>query len=119
MADIHISIVVTDADVEIPRTIGATLAPLTGTQEFRCPLRPKGATGPATHWMTSGWLGEQFVQLVESPEALHAVCQQVGLPYTLEHLQGVKDRAVVRLVNEISAIALLDELNLERIEEPV
>ena len=115
--DLHYTLIVEDADVEIPRTIAATLSPTAGTQEFRRPLRPKGSKGPATHWLTSGHLGAQFIELTQDADKLYAVCQQVKLPYTKAQLKGVIDRAVVRPVEEISALALLDELDLEQVTE--
>lgn len=114
--DLHYTLIVTDADAETARTISATLSTTAGTQEFRIPLRPTGDTGPATHWLTSGWLGEQFIALTQDADALHAVCKQVGLPYTRDELAGVLSRSVVRPVDEISALALLAELKLELME---
>jgi hypothetical protein len=112
MADTHISIVVINAKVEMARTIASTLSPA-GYAEFRIDLRPKGDTGPPTHWLTSGWLGEKFVALTKDANALYDVCQQLQLPYSLESITELVETSVVRLVEETSALALLDELGLE------
>lgn len=116
MADIHITIIIADQDAEMARTIAATLSPA-GSAEFRVPLRPLG-DGPATHWLTSGWLGEQFVELAQDPAKLAQVCAQVGLPYTLAQLTAMHDRATIRLVSEIECLALLAEMGMEVVPPP-
>ena len=112
MADVHITIIVADEDVAMARAITAALSPA-GFAEFRVGIRPVGDTGPATHWLTSGWLGEQFVALAEDPAALAKVCAQLKLPYTEAQLTKMHDRATIRPVAEIECLALLGEMGME------
>lgn len=112
MADIHITIIVADQDVAMARAIAAALSPA-GFAEFRVGTRPVGSKDPATHWLTSGWLGEQFVALAEDPEALAQVCAQLKLPYTADQLKGMRERATIRPVAEIECLALLAEMGME------
>lgn len=116
MADVHINIRVADQDVEMARAIAAALSPA-GFAEFRIPLRPAGSAGPATHWLTSGWLGEQFVALARDPQLLYVVTQQVGLPYTLDSLQAMHARAVIVPVDELSALAFIQAQGQEIVAE--
>lgn len=118
MADIHITIIVADEDVEMARAIAAALSPA-GFAEFRVGIRPAGDTGPATHWLTSGWLGDQFVALAEDPAALAQVCAQLKLPYTEAQLKAMRERATIRPVAEIECLALLAELRMEVVDREV
>lgn len=116
MADIHINIMVADQDVSTARTIAAALSPA-GFSEFRIPLRPIGDTGPATHWLTSGWLGEQFVALARDPDALYAVTSGAGLPYTLDQLKAMHERAVIVPVEDQDAQSFIAAQGMEIAQE--
>ncbi len=118
MADTNTNIVIVDGDVQIARTIAATLSPVAGANEFRVGLRAKDGKGAATHWITSGWLNEQFVAMTKDADALYGVCRQYKLPYTRDQLAGIIKRSVVRSVYETDALALLDELDLEVVPPP-
>ena len=62
MLDIFLSLIVPDSGADLARTIAATLSP-TGAGMWTTPLAPT-ADGPATHWISSGWVPPAWQSMV-------------------------------------------------------
>ena len=109
MADIFRTILVPAADAPLARTIAATLDPAHSQGMWETPLSPTG-TEPATHFISTGFIGEGFAALVpfatwaqegDPPEwvqteyepgdsfATLALCEQAGMTVTLEQIEDL------------------------------
>ena len=109
MADVFRTLIVESADVDLARTIAATLDPQHSTGMWETPLSPTGAE-PATHFISTGFIGEGFAALVpfatwaqegDPPEwvqtsyepgdsfATLALCEQAGMTVTLEQIEDL------------------------------
>lgn len=92
----HRTMVVPATHVAMARTICETLAPGgSGGGMFTTPCSALGIL-PATHYVSAGLIWQQFADLLENPAALHAACQQAGLPYTLLQLQTLLSMSIVK-----------------------
>lgn len=63
MSDVFRTLIVESADVELARTIAATLDPAHSQGMWETPLSPTGVE-PATHYISTGYIGEGFAALV-------------------------------------------------------
>jgi hypothetical protein len=109
MADVFRTLVVEAADADLARTIAATLDPAHSQGMWETPLSPTGAE-PATHYISTGYIGEGFAALVplatwaqegEPPEWVQteyepgdsftvlALCEKAGLEITLEQIEDL------------------------------
>jgi hypothetical protein len=107
--DIFRTFIVTADDAPLARTIASTLDPAHSQGMFETPLSPTGAE-PATHFISTGMVGEGFAALVpfavwqlqgDPPEweqteyrpgdsfATLALCEQAGLEITLEQIEDL------------------------------
>jgi hypothetical protein len=62
MADVFRTLIVAASDATFVREIAATLGPDTSQGMFTTPLAPT-ADGAATHYVSSGWIGEAWALL--------------------------------------------------------
>lgn len=75
---IHRTIIVPDAVAAPARMACEALAGAGGAGMFSVPLSANGAH-PATHWISSGLIEQDFADLLANPDALAAVATQAGL----------------------------------------
>lgn len=74
----HRTITVPDAVVIPARMACEALAGAGGSGMYSVPLSPTGEL-PATHWISSGLIEQDFADLLASPDALAAVATGAGL----------------------------------------
>ena len=74
----HRTIIVPDAVVIPARMACEALAGSGGSGMYSVPLSPSGEL-PATHWISSGLIEQDFADLLANPDALAAVATQAGL----------------------------------------
>ena len=107
--DIFRTLITESTDVDLARTIAATLDPAHSQGMWETPLSPTGAE-PATHYISTGFIGEGFAALVpfatwaqegDPPEwvqteyqpgdsfAVLALCEQAGMTVTLEQIEDL------------------------------
>jgi type IV secretory pathway TrbL component len=79
-----------------------------GLGMFVAAYSPTGVA-PATHFVSEGWIEEQFAIALESPEALVAMLAAVGVTMTLTDAQGLLSQATV---SPLSATEVLAEMGL-------
>ena len=75
---IHRTIIVPDAVVIPARMACEALAGSGGSGMYSVPLSSSGEL-PATHWISSGLIEQDFADLLANPDALAAVATQAGL----------------------------------------
>jgi hypothetical protein len=63
VSDIFRTLIVTAADAPIARSVAATLSPVGGQNMWITPLAPT-SDGPATHYISTGWIGPDFAAMV-------------------------------------------------------
>lgn len=78
MAWTHRTIIVPEAVVVPARMACEALAGPGGSGMYSVPLSPTGEL-PATHWISSGLIEQDFADLLANPDALAAVATQAGL----------------------------------------
>ena len=107
----HRTIVVPDPVVEPARMACEALAGAGGSGMFTVPLSPSGEL-PATHWISSGLIEQDFADLLASPDALTAVATGAGLdPAPLVAIVAASD------ISEDPAEVALARLGLQLIVE--
>lgn len=121
---VHRTIIVDVAQVELARSLCATLAGPAGDGMFATPLSASGNL-PATHYISAGLLEDEFVTLL--PNHLAGEQLDTGNPAMIVHLAqqaGVEvTEAVVSnllaaaYVSEAPAEAVLSFLNLTIVQE--
>ena len=74
----HRTIIVPDPVVIPARLACEALAGAGGSGMYSVPLSPTGEL-PATHWISSGLIEQEFADLLASPDALAAVATQADL----------------------------------------
>jgi hypothetical protein len=113
MADTFSTLIIQAADADTARAIAAAFGP-GGVGMWTTPLSATGQE-PATHYISSGYIPEEFVSLApcttwEQDETgnwiasdiypgdaatVFAYAQEAGLPYTLAEIEGVFGRSDV------------------------
>ena len=121
---VHRTIIVDAAQVELARSLCATLAGPAGDGMFTTPLSASGNL-PATHYISAGLLEDEFANLL--PNHLDGEQLDPGNPTTIVHLVqqlGVEvTEAVVSnllaavYVSEAPSEAVLSFLNLTTVQE--
>lgn len=81
MTDVFATMIVPASLADLARSLAAGLSPEGGQGMFTTGLSPTGAE-PATHFVSTGYIGERFLPLLTDADALYAVCQQAGLAVT-------------------------------------
>lgn len=75
---VHKTIVVADAVVGQARSLCEQLAGAGGAGMFATGLSADGAE-PATHWISSGLILQDFAQMLENPAIVYTVAEQAGI----------------------------------------
>ena len=110
MALVFRTLIVDDANVALARQLAATLAGPAGGGMFTTPLSA-GGTGPATHWISTGWIEDSFANLMPlqawvasdefpgqqevidvsdgQPEVVVALAAEAGVEVTLAEVQDL------------------------------
>lgn len=78
MTWVHKTIVVADAVVEQARSLCEQLAGSGGAGMFAAALSADGAE-PASHWVSSGAILQDFAQMLENPAMVYAAAEQAGI----------------------------------------
>ena len=111
----HRTIIVPDTVVVPARMACEALAGAGGSGMYSVPLSPTGEP-PATHWISSGLIEQEFADLLANPDALAAVATGAGLdPAQLAALVAASDISDLALESFDDALA---RLGLSRIQEP-
>jgi len=76
---VHKTIVVADAVVEQARSLCEQLAGTGGAGMFATALSADG-NEPATHWISSGMIQEEFAQMLDNPELAKQTMTSLGIP---------------------------------------
>lgn len=106
MSYAHLSIIVPDAQVAQARSLCEQLAGPPGAGMFSAPLSADGQA-PATHWCSSGAIGEEFAAALRDAAVMHAACQQAGIAITLDECRAILSSAeIVSLATEDVASTL-------------
>ena len=109
---VHRTIITPDAAVEPARMACEALAGPGGSGMFTVPLSPTGEL-PATHWVSSGLIEQDFADLLASPDALTAVTTGAGLdPAPLVAIVAASD------ISEDPAEVALVRLGLQVCQSP-
>ena len=74
----HRTIIVPDPVVVPARMACEALAGAGGSGMYSVPLSPTGEL-PATHWVSSGLIEQEFADMLANPDALAAVASAAGL----------------------------------------
>lgn len=107
----HRTIIVPDLVVEPARMACEALAGAGGSGMFTVPLSATGQL-PATHWISSGLIEEEFAALLANPDALTAVATSAGLdPAPLVAIIAASD------ITDEPADVALSRLGLQLITE--
>ena len=107
----HRTIIVPDAVVVPARMACEALAGAGGSGMYQTPLSPTGEL-PATHWISSGLIEQDFADLLANPDALTAVATGAGLnPAPLVAIVAASD-----ITDEPAEVALA-RLGLQLITE--
>ena len=107
MSLIFRTIVVPDSQVALARQLSATLAGPAGDGMYNVPLSADG-TGPATHWISTGWIDDSFANLMPlwayeqveenwtgrevspgQPEVVVALAAEAGVEVSLAEVQAL------------------------------
>jgi hypothetical protein len=118
------TLILTAAVTPLAQQIAATLSPA-GAGMWITPLAP-AAEGPATHYISTGYIGQEFAHMVPcqtweqvdgewvmtgsepgSPEAVHQACAAAGLEITLADVQAVFASADVTAQEPFAAMGRL------------
>lgn len=109
----HRTIIVPDAVVIPARMACEALASSGGSGMYSVPLSPTGEL-PATHWISSGLIEQEFADLLASPDALAAVATQAGIdPAPLVAIVAAAD-----ISDDLADVALA-RLGLQLCQSPV
>ena len=108
----HRTIIVPDTVVVPTRLACEALAGAGGSGMYSVPLSPTGEL-PATHWISSGLIEQEFADLLANPDALAAVATGAGLdPVPLVAIVAAAD------ISDEPADVALARLGLSMIQEP-
>lgn len=105
------TIVVPDAFVTLAKSLTGGLAGEAGEGMFTTGLSPTGA-GPATHWVSSGLIQEEFALLLSDAALIY---EAAGGQVPLSSLEGLLEQSTIREAD--NPHALFEELGLKLIQE--
>lgn len=108
---VHKTLIVTDSVVSKVRAIGEQIGP-NAAGMWTTPLSLDGAE-PPTHWISAGLIGQDFADMLTSPEALHAASALFGIALTLAECQNILANADVSAKDALEAI---DRLGLKLVQ---
>ena len=119
MAWVFKTLIVPASVVEAARNMGECLAP-TAAGMFTTPLSPTGAL-PATHYISSGLIGDEWLAPLSDPQILYAAAQQGASAQGLTLTATAENAAALLAQSDISEDppgAVLARMGLQQITEP-
>ena len=128
------TLILTAEVTPLAQQIAVALAGEAGASMWSTPLAPT-AEGPATHYISSGMVGDEFAYMVPlqvwaideagdwqlvstepgNPEAVTAACNAGGLAVTLEQVEAI---FTVADVTEQEPFTAMGRLGLQLVQEP-
>ena len=112
----HRTIIVTTDVAPTARMLCEMLAEAGGSGMFQTALSADG-TEPATHYVSSGPIEQQFADLLDSgAENIHAVVTQAGIEISLEAVQQIMACADI---SEDAAEVAFERMGLQLVREVV
>ena len=106
---VHKTIIVADAVVHQARQLCSSLAGQGGCGMYETALSPDG-TLPASHWISSGLILQDFATMLASPEIVYAAAQQAGIELPAGSVEAIMQHVDV---SDESAEAVLARLGLQ------
>lgn len=101
-------------EAAIAPTARALAAPLPGTANvWTAGMRPKGTTGPATHYAINGEVAVEFDEALQSPEALVNMLAAWGQAIPLANATYLLSKMLRPADLATTGFAALDELGME------
>ena len=88
MTDVFRTLIVPAALAPLARALAAGLSPDGGNNTFATGLSPTGEA-PATHYVSTGHIGERFAECIADAESLHAACVEAGANVTLAQCEAL------------------------------
>jgi hypothetical protein len=110
----HRTLTVPTAQVEFARLLTETIAGPAGAGMWTTPLSPTGEL-PATHWISSGLIDQQFADLLSQPAVCVHLASEAGLSVTAEEVANL---LAVADISEEAAFAALARLGLQLANSP-
>lgn len=105
MTDVFRTLILPAASAPLARALGAGLSP-GGANMFETGLSSSGSA-PATHFVSTGWIGERFAECIASGETLHAACVEAGASVTRAQCDALVAAADVSEDEPFAAFARL------------
>lgn len=116
MADTFKTLIVTASTAPLARQIAASFG-VGGAGMWTTPLSADGQE-PATHFVSSGYIPEQFAALTGDAAAVYAHCQNVGIDCTLADVEAVIAAADVTEEEPFTAFGRLGLMIVQPTEGP-
>jgi hypothetical protein len=105
MTDTFRTMIVPAAHVDLARALGAGLSP-GGAGMFTTGLSASGSE-PATHFVSTGMIGERFAECIASGETLHVACTETGAAVTRAQCDALVTQSDVTEEEPFAAFARL------------
>jgi hypothetical protein len=112
MAYVHRTLILPASITPDCRQLSEALSGPAGAGMWTTGLSADGAS-PATHFISSGMISEEFAAMIADPAVMFAACESAGLPVTLAQCQSILGAADV---SEDEPFAALTRLNLKLIQ---
>ena len=108
------TLVVTEGNAPVARVLSAGLSE-GGVGMFTAALSADGSE-PATHYCSTGWFGEEYIDALESADTLYAKAQEKEAPVTLAICQKLMDESDI---SAESPFSVFDRMGLKLCAEEV
>ena len=113
MAYIHRTLIIPAAITPTCQQLSEALSGPAGSGMWITPLSPTGEL-PASHYISSGMITDDFAFMVSSPAVMFAACTEAGLPVTLAQCEAILGAADV---SEEDAFTAMDRLGLKMVQD--
>lgn len=112
---VHKTIVVSDAVVEQARSLCEQLAGAGGAGMFSTALSADG-NEPATHWISSGLIEDQFATMLENPAIFHTAAEQAGIELPAGSIEALLSQCDI---SDDQAEVAFERLGVQTVQEGV
>ena len=106
------TLVVTEGNALLARALSAGLSE-GGVGMFTAALSADGSE-PATHYCSTGWFGEEYIDALESADTLYAKAQEREAPVTLAMCQKLMNESDI---SAESPFSVFDRMGLQFVQE--
>ncbi len=106
------TLVVTEGNASLARALSAGLSE-GGVGMFTAALSADGKA-PVTHYCSTGWFGEEYIDALESADTLYAKAQEKEAPVTLAICQKIINESDISSDNPFS---VFDRMGLQLVQE--